>query len=138
MGLPPLDFTALPLVLAGPIVRRVDAGTTTVWIALQSPRKVTLEVWAGELSAGVPKDKKQEGTAVTARIGDHLHVLALTATGTPLSPGSIYRYTLRFGESTASPTTAVDASGKGLFDPGIIAAAAEDARTALLYRSSPG
>src|SRR5215218_1109687 len=138
MPLPALDLNALPLVLAGPIVRRVDTGSTTVWVALKAARKVTLEVWAAESSSGAPTDKKHEGTAVTARIGNNLHIVAVTATGPPLVPGSIYRYTLRFGLNTTSPGTPVESTGKGLFDPLIVAATAAEARSALLYTTTTG
>jgi hypothetical protein len=134
--LPGFDIEALPLVLAGPIVRRVALDSTTVWIALKSARKVTLEVWAGE-SAGAGADKKQEGTRNTAALGAHLHVVAVTATGAELAPGAIHRYTLRFGPPGPS-SSPVPPTGQGLFDDQVVAARGADARSLLLYTDAPG
>ena len=41
-----------PLVLAGPIVRRVEPGLVCVWVALKEARSVRLSVWQGVTSAG--------------------------------------------------------------------------------------
>ena len=44
---------ALPEVLAGPIVRRVEPRACSVWIALRDPSDaVKLTVWRGMQSAG--------------------------------------------------------------------------------------
>jgi hypothetical protein len=37
----------LPLVLAGPIVRRVEPSMASVWVALSEPRSVELGIWLG-------------------------------------------------------------------------------------------
>ena len=42
------DFSALPLVIAGPIVRRVEPTLASVWVALSKPRTVTLSIWIGD------------------------------------------------------------------------------------------
>ncbi|KOG36756.1 MULTISPECIES: hypothetical protein [Streptomyces] len=139
-ALPALDVAALPLVLAGPIVRRVDRNTVTVWLALKAPRKVTLDVHEGALGA-LPATPHLTGTRVTARIGQHLHLVAVTAavpSGGTLRPGMIHRYTVRFGEDLSSPTTPVDAGAPDLFSPGVIAADEAAARKALLYQGTSG
>jgi hypothetical protein len=38
---------ALPLLLAGPIVRRVEANLVAVWVALSEPATVRLSIWEG-------------------------------------------------------------------------------------------
>ncbi|WP_410539928.1 peptidoglycan-binding protein [Streptomyces sp. KL2] len=138
--LPSLDVAALPLVLAGPIVRRVDQDSATVWLALKAPRKVTLDVYEGATGA-VPAVPTLTGTRVAARLGEHLYVVAVTA-GTPsggtLRPGTIHRYALRFGADVTSPATPVPAGAPGLFSPGIVAADEAKARSALLYQSTSG
>jgi hypothetical protein len=53
----------LPLVLAGPILRRVDAGHVCVWIALSKPGDVTVTVFTGRAQS------TGDGTASPASIG---------------------------------------------------------------------
>jgi len=36
-----------PLVLAGPIVRRVEPNLASVWVALKQPATIRLEIWHG-------------------------------------------------------------------------------------------
>ncbi|MFJ5830910.1 peptidoglycan-binding protein [Streptomyces sp. NPDC093089] len=138
--LPSLDVAGLPLVLAGPIVRRVDQSSATVWLALKAPRKVTLDVYEGA-SGPLPATPTLTGTRVTARIGEHLHIVAVTATvpsGGTLRPGAIHRYALRFGEDLSAPTVPVAAGSPGLFTPQVIAATEDAARAALLYQGTSG
>ncbi|MFI8997783.1 peptidoglycan-binding protein [Streptomyces sp. NPDC053542] len=139
-ALPTLNIAALPLVLAGPIVRRVDRSSVTVWLALKAPRKVTLDVFEGA-SGALPATPALSGTRVTARVGEHLHLVAVTAkaaSGGTLRPGTIYRYALRFGEDVTSPATPVAAGAPGLFSPDIVAADESAARKALLYQGTSG
>src|SRR5690349_18701148 len=136
--LPSLDVAALPLVLAGPIVRRVDRGSVTVWLALKAPRKVTLDVYEGATGDLLPT---LTGTRVAARVGEHLYVVAVTAkapSGESLRAGTIHRYALRFGEDPSSPVTPVPATAPGLFSPGVVAADEARARSALLYQGTSG
>ena len=138
-ALPPLDVTKLPLVLAGPIVRRVDETGVTVWLALKAPRKVTLDVYEGA-TGDLPATPTVTGTRVTARIGEHLHLVAVTArtaSGMKLRPGTIHRYALRFGEDTTSAAP-VPTSAPGLFTPGVIAATEAESRKKLLYSGIAG
>jgi hypothetical protein len=102
-----------PLILAGPIVRRVEPDQVTVWVALKEPRTVRLSVWAGLQSAGSggglfsgpdpdfdsdgPPDQRLE-TVGTVRAGDNLHIAIVQAkTSAPLLPGQLYSYNLGFG-----------------------------------------
>ena len=41
-----------PLLLAGPILRRVDTTTASVWLALRDPSKVVMKVWEGRAKSG--------------------------------------------------------------------------------------
>lgn len=87
----------LPLILAGPIVRRADRDAVTVWMALKEARTVTLRVY----SADAPQTIKQVGSGVTVQVGDRLHLVAVTAEALAsdqvLAWGEIYRYNLFFG-----------------------------------------
>lgn len=139
-ALPTLNVAALPLVLAGPIVRRVDRNSVTVWLALKAPRKVTLDVYEGATGA-LPATPTLTGTRVTARIGENLHIVAVTATvpsGGTLKSGTIYRYSCRFGEDLSVPTAPAPAAASDLFGPTIVAADRDAARKALLYIGTSG
>lgn len=91
----------VPLVLAGPVLRRTEPDGVTVWVALKRPRTVQLSVVD---DAG---DQQLSGTAETVPLGEFLHVAAVTATGDDeLNRGTVYRYALTFdpgGETLASP-----------------------------------
>ena len=56
----------LPLILAGPILRRTESNAVTVWVALKAPREVTLKVYATDAKAS-PK------VAVRATAAANLH-----------------------------------------------------------------
>ena len=45
-------MAALPLLLAGPIVRRVTARSVSVWVALSEEADVTLSLWDQAIVAG--------------------------------------------------------------------------------------
>ncbi|BAY81813.1 hypothetical protein NIES267_12900 [Calothrix parasitica NIES-267] len=97
----------LPLVIAGPILRRTEPDSVTVWVALKASRHVTLTIF----------DKNHnflfESTRTTARIGINLHVVAVTANASSniLKSGENYLYDLHFG------------NGELLSSPGILTAA---------------
>lgn len=97
----------LPLILAGPIVRRVEERTCSFWIALRESATVTATIWAnpqfatetlGIVATGDPP--LASGQATTRRFGAHLHVAVVTvkldsAAGlSPLAPGTLYSYNL--------------------------------------------
>ncbi len=109
----------LPLLLAGPILRRTESDAVTVWMALKAPREVTLKVYATDANGSTIGNLVLEGTRVTVALGQHLHIVAVTAKpltegeilplnpGLPtnlhplipssLEPGQIYAYDLNFG-----------------------------------------
>src|SRR5687768_10181808 len=124
---------SLPLVLSGPLLRRVDANSTTVWLATIDPCKVTLRVYETDTNAS-HRDLRQEGTRNTMRLGDHLHVVAITAKGA-LNWGKLHLYDLRFAVRTSDDdiTPIPVSSGSGLFDPDILADTPDKAKKLLLY-----
>ncbi|HEY9641092.1 MAG TPA: PhoD-like phosphatase, partial [Coleofasciculaceae cyanobacterium] len=90
----------LPLILAGPILRRTQPDTVTVWVALRESCAVTLAVFATEAGQGAAlQDLALAGIQATVPLGQHLHVVALTArsvNGAYLQPGQVYAYDLSF------------------------------------------
>jgi hypothetical protein len=91
---------AVPRVLAGPIVRRVEPASCSFWVALSEQATITARVWHGEKSAPVPDSDPPlaEGQLATRRLGARLHVAVVTidTSGTPLRAGERYSYDLRF------------------------------------------
>jgi hypothetical protein len=129
--LPTSDISVLPLVLAGPVVRRVDATSATVWIALKAARSVALDVHPE--TGDTATSRIATATRSTAQIGANLHVVAVTATGA-FDPGKIFRYQLRFGAHGAAE---VPADAPDLFHDNVVAATAVEARKRLVYASGP-
>ena len=79
---------ALPFLLAGPILRRVDPTTVAVWLAVSESATARLSVWEGRLNApvppadltGAPPPFASSGDfAAAVRIADALHLVLLTA-----------------------------------------------------------
>ena len=110
----------LPLILAGPIVRRTEPRLVTIWLALKEARDVTLRIYAqdatGELS------QQMEGTRATVRLGDNLHLVAVTAhvidDEEALSWGQLYYYDLFFSSTPdLQPTEHLTTPGVLTTDP---------------------
>ncbi|MGI8499913.1 MAG: hypothetical protein ACR2LR_02055, partial [Hassallia sp.] len=82
----------LPLVLAGPILRRTEANAVTVWVALKESRTVYLAVF------DTSKKLLLTGSRKTIQLGIHLHVVAVTAQtqSDVLGSGENYLYNLAF------------------------------------------
>jgi hypothetical protein len=82
----------IPLILAGPILRRTEPNAVTVWIALKQSRIVTLVVFDTNKRVLIKGRKK------TIQLGTNLHVVAVTAKAAQavLSHGEIYLYNLAF------------------------------------------
>ena len=90
----------LPLVLAGPILRRVESNLVSVWIALSRPANVTITSWEGRIKPGAAGEFfRSNPPTPTLRIADNLHVtvaLARIPAGSQkvFKPGVIYSYDL--------------------------------------------
>jgi len=88
----------LPLILAGPILRRVTDSSVTVWVAIQGSADVTLEIHSGDPDADV---KLGEATAPTVAVGQYLHIVAVTV-AVKLVPGVVYTYDMYFDRHDGS------------------------------------
>jgi hypothetical protein len=100
-----------PLIVAGPMVRRVTASTVAVFIATSKPvTMATLTVYDGVDGDRRPATPQTPGARKTMPLGQKLHVCVVQATGLRLQPGRLYGYDLRL--QTASGTT--DLAGQGL------------------------
>jgi hypothetical protein len=104
-----------PLLLAGPVVRRVEPTRAAVWVALKEPRAVRLSVFNALVDTG-PGDSLlgdasplMTGHARTMRVGENLHIAVVQAgSEDPLLPGRIYAYNVAFGERDAETFTATE------------------------------
>lgn len=100
----------LPLILAGPILRRTESQAVTVWVALKQPRTVTLKVYATDNAGSAIAQLLFTGSHSTVRVGEFLHLVAVTATPidrSVLLPGQIYAYNLFFDDEKADLATAL-------------------------------
>ena len=105
------DRMPFPLLLAGPILRRVEPRLVSVWVALSMPCRVGLTVWQGAQTATTSVEPLGgaggEATAVTLRVGEKLHIALVTKTfpepQLPLSPDQIYSYDLSFTPADGGP-----------------------------------
>ncbi|GHO85490.1 hypothetical protein [Dictyobacter formicarum] len=126
----------LPLILAGPIVRRVESTQVTVWLALKEARNVTLCIYARDEHAQLQEQAR--GTHRTIRIGDNLHLVAVTARvsreATKLAWGELYYYNLYFGDEEQST-----AEMAHLGTPGILTADINEAEPlqSIVYPGQP-
>lgn len=95
----------LPLILAGPILRRTEPNAVTVWVALKEPRNVTLKVYSTVNGNGEVIDRLLLiGKSYTIPLGQFLHVVTITANPyvigeSILQPSEIYAYDLEFGNN---------------------------------------
>lgn len=91
---------SLPLILAGPILRRTDPDAVTVWVALREACEVKLKVYATDNGESI-NELILFGSRSTFQIGKYLHVVAVTAKSEDrnyLEAEKIYAYDLEFGD----------------------------------------
>ena len=104
-------FNKLPLVLAGPILRKVTPTSVTVWLALKESTGVTLDVHFGDVTVG---RVLLSGFRQTVHVGKNLHIVAITARpveGKNLEPGEVYFYNLSFVTGSKGPIGLSEATG---------------------------
>jgi len=66
---------SLPLLLAGPILRRVEPNLVSVWVALSRSANVTITTWEGRSKPGASGEFfRSNPPTPTLRIADNLHV----------------------------------------------------------------
>jgi hypothetical protein len=85
----PLDIAALPVVVAGPVLRRLRRTDVAVWFALSRPDDVTLHVQPVGAA-----DQATDATVTPVQVGAHLWIVTLTAPapGGEFTAGSLYEY----------------------------------------------
>lgn len=135
-----LAVDRLPLVLCGPVLRRVEPDSVTVWVALKQPGTVTLRVYSHQPPPDpVAMREELQGTRETVPLGANLHVAAITArpvtADRPLVPGLNYFYNLFFGPPGGAvvPETGVNFTTISLND--VLGSSLEDPEPSLLSYS---
>lgn len=107
----------VPLILAGPILRRTDTQAVTVWLALKEAKTVTLKIYATVEGRGeVVGELVMSGSRSTVSLGKYLHIVAVTAqplTIKSLAAGKIYAYHLEFESLDCSEIGLLEALGVG-------------------------
>ncbi len=102
----------LPLVICGPILRSVSPDSVTVWVALKEKKRVWIKVHEYKELSPFPNLKNTlttvlEGDRTTIPVGEHLHVVAVTASlkngNSPLTPEKLYFYNLFFTDADNPP-----------------------------------
>lgn len=103
---------ALPLVLAGPVLRRVEPRLVTVWMALRESAEVTLSLWTSIANGGSgdglfsgPAPDFTSDPAQTVRVCENLHIALVTLDIPPpdlLFPAQIFSYNVAFTTATGS------------------------------------
>ena len=91
-------FATLPLILCGPILRRVDSQIASVWVALREPQRIKLHLYLGYTDGDPNKTPDfSSGFIETLPVGAHLHIaMAYVPTKGLLRNGGIYSYALHF------------------------------------------
>lgn len=99
-----LPVAEWPLVLAGPIVRRVTKTSAAVFIATSEPvPTVTLTVYNSVESDRQALDPQTPGSRPSLALGAKLHVCVVEATDLELEPGRLYGYDLVLETATGPP-----------------------------------
>lgn len=112
----------LPLILAGPILRRVEPALVSVWVALREQCTVKLSLWeGGQVKSGerTPLRSGPDPAMPTVRVGNQLHLAVVTLklpAAQALTPGRIYSYDLTC--QTASGTQTLQSLGLLKDEPG--------------------
>ena len=116
----------LPLLLAGPILRRVEATLVSVWVALSRAARVRMSVWDSRVLTGTPDPliASPAPGVRTVRVGQKLHI-ALVTLPVPanslqtLRPGHVYSYDLEIapdGDSARHTFASLHLLESGVFD----------------------
>ncbi len=118
----------LPLLLAGPILRRVQPRAAAVWVAFSRPATVSLLLWEGLRKSATPVAPIARSPAVRAlRIGERLYIAVAVAErqspAVPLQPGVNYAYDLELKVDGETKTRTLASEGLlGRFDAAGLAA----------------
>jgi hypothetical protein len=102
----------LPLVLLGPIVRRVEPRHVSVFVATSKSANVRLALFDGQVDAESPPPELAAKETHTTRFAAAFHAIVvtvdLTDAAAPLQPGHQYSYDIRITSDAGTPQTLKD------------------------------
>ena len=101
-------LASLPLVLAGPVIRKTTSTSVSVWIALKE------EVTSLELVISSGTSIIGRATTSTRRFGRNLHIALITVNGLTLTVATKYFYDINFGSSRSLVTQRILSSSGGV------------------------
>lgn len=115
------NITNLPLILAGPILRRTETNKVTVWLALKEKRSLYLEIYETKDHGETIDTKVLQGQGKTIQLGKHLHLIAITAkinknNPVSLQPGEIYAYNIFCDRHSLIDNLEIDEYSLSYFD----------------------
>jgi hypothetical protein len=109
------------LLLAGPVVRRVQPDLVSAWVALKEARRVRLSVWQGNVNVGSGDGLATgpaplfSGSRDTVRVGERFHVAVVTAVPSgALAAGQTLAYNVAFGPPGVDGPSTEDLRSLGL------------------------
>jgi hypothetical protein len=109
-------LSTLPLVLAGPILRRVEKDSVSVWVALKEARTLTLTVYDDGNQVIMTSAARP-----TVALGVHLHIALITAKlpalSFPLSSDETYHYNVTGNGVDLTGSGTVVYTGQGFTHP---------------------
>lgn len=102
----------LPLLLLGPIVRRVEPRQASVFVATSKPANVRLALFDGQVDAAAPPPELAAQETHTTRFAAAFHAVVVTVdfadAAAPLQPGHQYSYDIRITPDGETPQTLKD------------------------------
>jgi hypothetical protein len=102
----------LPLLLLGPIVRRVEPRHASVFVATSKPANVRLALFDGQVDSASPPPELAVKETHTTRFAAAFHAIVvtvdLTDAAAPLQPGHQYSYDIRITPDGGTPQTLKD------------------------------
>jgi hypothetical protein len=115
----------LPLILAGPILRRVEPNLVAVWVALRDACTLRLALWEDQLAASDASDsnlwfRSPDPGAKTVRLGEKLHLAVVTLRlpeGKTLAPERLYSYDLEIAPQGQAAKSTLKSLGLLANDP---------------------
>ena len=114
----PFELSEKPLLLAGPLLRRVEPRSVTVWLASQDSRRVSLVLFqpgtkeSGDPDYSAPVEIARTEPTAPCQVGAKLYVISLTITpDSDLETGKVYLYDLEFEATDGQPTDTLKTAG---------------------------
>jgi hypothetical protein len=115
----------LPLILSGPMLRRVEPNLVAVWVALRDACAVKLALWENQINASDASDgnlwfRSPDPGAQSVRVGDKLHVAVVTLrlpSGKTLVPERLYSYDLEITPQNQTAKSTLRSLGLLANDP---------------------